>query len=117
MRERGRWAELLAAEFLRKRGLRLLVRNYQCRSGEIDLIMCQQLTLVFVEVRYRANPHYGQAIETVNARKRERIVKTAQYYLQSHRRLSVRSCRFDVVTVRGNLDGPEIDWIQNAFSA
>ena len=113
-RTAGTSAEDIACAYLQRRGLRLLLRNYRCHRGEIDLIMRDAEYLVFVEVRYRRRDAFGSAAESISATKRERIVMTANHYLQ---RKSVEPpCRFDVVAVHGgNLQ--DIDWIRDAFQA
>ena len=72
----GTGAEDLACAYLQQNGLRLLARNYRCRSGEIDLIMRDGEYLVFVEVRYRKREAFGSAAETVSSSKRARIITT-----------------------------------------
>ncbi len=116
-RQRGQWAEQVASDYLKAQGLYELKRNYRCPCGEIDLILQQQATLVFVEVRYRASSRYGYPQETINARKRRRILKTARHYLQTHPSAARRPCRFDVVTVCGGQEKPEFQWIKGAFDA
>jgi uncharacterized protein (TIGR00252 family) len=64
-RQRGQWAEAIAATYLKAQGLCEIKRNYRCPAGEIDIIMQHQATLVFVEVRYRADDRYGHALETI----------------------------------------------------
>jgi len=91
--------------------LRLLERNYRCRRGEIDLVMREGNTLVFVEVRFRASPSFGTLAETVNIHKQRRLAAAAAYYLRHHP--TKLACRFDVVAVSGN---NHIDWIRNAFN-
>ena len=105
----GREAEALAAAYLRERGLRLRQSNYRCKGGEIDLVMEQGSQLVFVEVRYRSNPRFGSAAESVDRRKQRRLAIAALHYLQRHR--LDRPCRFDVVA----LGGPEVVWLRDAF--
>ncbi len=111
----GYLAETYACFYLRKRGLRLIQRNYHCRGGEIDLIMRQQQCLVFVEVRYRRSTHFGNAAETVSRRKQQRLIKTAYLYLQKHS-LTQQACRFDVITLHG-LHPIVIEWLPDAFQA
>lgn len=106
----GRWAEALAHDYLKSRGLKPVARNYRCRRGEIDLVMSDGGTLVFIEVRMRRNPRFGTAAESIDRRKRMRIITAAQHFLQN-RRVS-RPCRFDVVAVEG---ADNIQWIPNAF--
>jgi putative endonuclease len=102
--------ERLACAFLEGRGLRLLSRNYRCRQGEIDLVMREADTLVFVEVRFRRSDRFGTAAETVDVHKQRRLAAAASHYLQRHpTRLP---CRFDVLAVSG---GDRVDWIKDAF--
>jgi putative endonuclease len=108
----GSSAEDIACGYLEKRGLRLVARNYRCRTGEIDLIMRDGEDLVFVEVRYRKYDAFGSAAETVSSAKRTRIVTTAACYLQ--RQPVEPPCRFDVVAIGG--EAPHrIEWIRDAF--
>jgi len=115
----GREKEQLAARFLRSRGLRILTSNYQCRSGEIDLIAEDEGYLVFVEVRYRSKLGHGTALDTVTSAKQNRILRCATHYLTRHPHLLSTSCRFDVV----GLDRMEqsqrlsIRWVKNAFQS
>ena len=105
----GRSAEDAALARLKQSGLVLLERNYRARRGEIDLVMRDGDTLVFVEVRYRSGAGYGTAVETVDRRKRARLIAAAQSYLQQNRWR--RACRFDVVA----LQGARLDWLRDAF--
>ncbi|MFH0341074.1 MAG: YraN family protein [Chromatiales bacterium] len=115
-RERGAWAESIALRYLGARGLRLLTRNYRCLAGEIDIVMKDNDTLVFIEVRYRAGTDYGSPLETINHTKQTRILKTASHYLQTHRMSTGHApCRFDVVVVTGAK--PYTEWIKAAFQA
>ncbi|MGE0557125.1 MAG: YraN family protein [Burkholderiales bacterium] len=111
MNPRGERAEMLAAEFLCARGLTITARNYNCRFGEIDLIARDGDTLVFVEVRSRADSSFGGAAASITASKREKLLKTARHYLAGLRQQP--PCRFDAVLLTG--DAPRIEWIRNAF--
>jgi putative endonuclease len=115
--QRGNIAETLAETYLQAQGLRSLERNFRCRVGEIDLIMLDDDTLAFVEVRYRKSATFGHPIETITRNKRSRIVKCASYYLNCHRNQQQRPCRFDVVALTGELDSATIEWIRGAFQA
>ena len=115
--QRGRWAETLALEHLLENGLTLLTHNFHARCGEIDLIMRDDTTIVFFEVRYRADNMFMNALETIDKKKRMRIINTSQYYLQSHRWASKKPCRFDVMLICGSAENPGIRWIKNAFQA
>lgn len=116
-RERGRHWERVAESFLRKKGLRTRERNYQVRFGEIDLVMLDRGTLVFAEVRYRADSRLGSGADTVTPAKQRRIVSAARMYLRNHPLDGDRPCRFDVVSI-GRQDGRVVlDWIRGAFDA
>jgi putative endonuclease len=108
----GAAAERLAADYLLRRGLTLLERNYTCKGGELDLVCDDRGTLVFVEVRARRGDRFGAPAETVSVLKRRRIVHAAQHYLV-RRGIADRACRFDVVTI----EGEAITHIENAFDA
>ncbi len=111
----GAAAEGRAAEFLEQAGLRLVARNYRSPHGEIDLIMQQDQTLVFVEVRFRGRGDFGTPAETVDRRKQSRLRATAEHYLQRDQRASKRPCRFDIVAVSPTTKGDRVEWIRNAF--
>jgi putative endonuclease len=113
--DQGRAAEEQALEFLRRAGLRLLERNYRARGGEIDLVMQQDDTLVFVEVRYRRSQHFGSAAESVTPGKQRKLIHTAGRFLQE-RRVDA-PCRFDVVGIHGCRQTSTIEWIKDAFRA
>lgn len=120
--EIGKAQEPRAADFLRSKGLKLLSTNYHSRFGEIDLIMSDSGTLVFIEVRYRANGLFGGAAASVTVAKQRRIRLTAAHYLQTHTGLQHCPCRFDVLGLSGGADAnsqtgaQRFDWIKNAFS-
>jgi putative endonuclease len=116
-RQRGDAWERAAETFLTARGLKILQRNFHGRFGEIDLVLLDGDTLVFVEVRYRSNPNYGSGAASVTATKQRRIVHAAQRYLQRERRHAWRPCRFDVVSVGRSEGRPVMNWIRAAFEA
>lgn len=111
MNPRGERSEALAAEFLRREGLVITARNYRCRFGEIDLIARDGNTIVFVEVRSRANNAFGGAAASITASKREKLLKAARHYLATLR--PTPPCRFDAVLLTG--DPPRIEWLRNAI--
>lgn len=111
----GRRAEALACDYLEARGLRLLTRNYRCPRGEIDLVMRDGPTTVFVEVRYRRRDDFGSGADSVDARKRTRLAASALHYLQRHREAARGPSRLDVVSMSGPPRAPRILWIPNAF--
>lgn len=121
----GNQIENLVCDYLRKQKLKLIARNYACRLGEIDLIMQDQSTLIFIEVRYRQHLNFGSSLESVNLIKQNKIIKTAEYYLLSQQLSEPMACRFDVVGVKpisqkigsiSKLDSAQVEWIKNAFS-
>jgi putative endonuclease len=109
----GLAAEKLAETYLVKHGLKLIAHNYHCRFGEIDLIMQDAKTLVFIEVRLRKNSQFGGAGNSITPQKMQKLILTAQHYLQSH---GDQPCRFDVILM-DKLDAESIEWLRNAFDA
>ncbi|PMH39795.1 YraN family protein [Vibrio sp. 10N.286.49.B3] len=114
-RQIGNQYETLAEQYLARQGLILLKRNFIAKCGEIDLIMRDTNTLVFIEVKYRKHTQYGHAAQAVNAKKRQRLINTAQLWLIKNN-LSVHSTdfRFDVMAIHDS--GKEIEWIKNAIT-
>lgn len=117
-RDRGIDAESACCEYLRKQGLKLLTRNYNGRRGELDLVMQDNDTIVFIEVRYRKNNAFGGALESITYSKQEKLRLTAEQYLQQE--TSLNSGRFDVVAMAKKLQNNDsseytFEWIKNAF--
>ena len=112
----GQAAEAQARQHLERQGLRLLAQNWRCRRGELDLVMLDADTVVFVEVRYRRYAAWGGAIESVDARKREKLTTAAMHFLQQESRWAKHPCRFDVIAINAEGHSPaQLSWIQNAF--
>ncbi len=109
----GDHAEQRACHFLLAQGLKLILKNYRCKYGEIDLIMQDSKDVVFVEVRSRANTAFGSAIESVNKSKQRKILDTSIHFLQQRNWLNKANCRFDVIGIHQN----ELEWIKDAFTA
>ncbi len=115
-RETGESWERYAEEYLSDMGLQSITRNFHCRLGELDLIMKEESTFVFVEVKYRKNSQFGGAISAITPSKQKKLIKTAYFYLQQQGLSEYNtSCRFDVVTLEGDSNHPQINWIKNAF--
>ncbi len=114
MQKIGKEIENLVSLYLQKHGCKLVEVNYRSKFGEIDLIVNDTNTLVFVEVRYRKNSKYGNGAATVNNRKQSKIKKAAAYYLQKNNLYDKVHCRFDVISVSGR-EVRKIDWIKDAF--
>ena len=105
----GDRAEQAARRYLEAQGLRHVTSNFRCRYGEIDLIMRDADSLVFVEVRARRHRNWGTAAESVDARKQQKLIRSAQAWLQRHPHKG--PCRFDVVTCQAG----ELEWLRDAF--
>ena len=115
---RGAAAEQAAAEALAARQHRILLRNYRCRMGELDLVaLGPDGTLVVAEVRMRSRQDYGSGAASVDHRKQQRLLRASLHLLATHPRWSRHPIRFDVLDVRPAAAGFEIQWIQHAFSA
>ena len=117
-RSRGKLHEQRALRFLAGEGLKLVQANFQCRAGEVDLIMRDRRgSVVFVEVRYRKSDRYGSALETIGPVKQRRLRLAAGFFLNA-RKWQNRPCRFDVVAITGGGPGKEdrLEWIRDAFS-
>lgn len=109
--ERGAAAERAARKHLERNGLRCVDSNYRCRWGEIDLVMRDRDTLVFVEVRYRGSDRFGGPAASIDAAKRERLLRAAADYL-GRMGGPQPAARFDVVALGPN---ERIEWIESAF--
>lgn len=113
MNLRGQAAEQQARQYLQAQGLRLLAQNVHCRMGEIDLIMQDKHELAIVEVRSRAAGALVDALTSISASKRQRIIKATRYWLSRNSQWFDHPLRFDVVAV----DGKQVQWHSNAFDA
>lgn len=119
---KGQHAEDACCEYLQKKGLRLLARNYRGRHGEIDIVMQDKDALVFIEVRYRKNNAFGGALESITVEKQARVTATAEQYLQLETKM--KNGRIDVVAMSQKLqnkapkdsnDEYAFEWIKDAF--
>jgi len=113
----GAAIEIAAASWLSQQGLICIEKNFRCRGGEIDLIMRDGDSLVFVEVRLRNRDDFGSAAESVTAHKQARVVLAANYFLATHPRWQHSACRFDVLAAKQEHGAIAWNWVQNAFSA
>jgi putative endonuclease len=115
-KEAGAAAEAAALKFLTAKGLKLLLRNYSCRGGEIDLVMLDDTTLALIEVRLRSDLRYGGAAASVDTRKQQRLVIAARHLLLTQPELARYRARFDVMALTP-LTGQEdkIEWLRDAF--
>ena len=118
-RQRGKWGEDIACDYLKKKEYRTVTTRFRSRFGEIDLIVKNKEYLVFVEVKTRKNANFAYAREHVSKEKQRKIIATANCWLAS--RPTKLQPRFDVIEVYAK-DGeltksPEIIHIENAFGA
>lgn len=109
----GNEAESWALKALMARGDKLIAQNFQCRTGEIDIISHHLNALVFTEVKARKNFSYGHPSEFVDQKKQIKLIKTAKRFLQQNPIWHTYPMRFDVVCI--NLSTRQIDIIENAF--
>jgi putative endonuclease len=115
----GLRAENAAAAYLQAQGAHILLRNYRCRCGELDIVaVLEHEQLAIVEVRTRSSDAYGGAAASVDAGKRQRLIRVSNRLLQQRRDLAAMRIRFDVVVVSDPLgETPRCEWIKHAFSA
>ncbi len=117
-RQQGNKGEDLAVEHLKANGYRVLARNVKSKFGEIDCLAQQGETLCFVEIKARSSTSFGWPEESVTRQKQWRLIRLANWYLQS-KRLESQPIRFDVVSILCNPDGSlaRARIIPNAFEA
>lgn len=109
----GERYEQLALTHLTQAGLTLIARNVTYRHGELDLIMQQDATIVFIEVRFRRSAHFGGAAASVTSFKQQRLLLAATHWLaEQNKSFDHTSCRFDVFAITGN----QVEWIVDAFN-
>lgn len=111
----GQIGEATVAKYLKNNGYKILIQNYRCKLGEIDIIARDGSVLVFIEVKTRSGLNYGSPAAAVDARKQRQISRTAQCYM-AEQRIFDSPARFDVVSVLcDNTSHQNIDHISNAF--
>ena len=115
MRIWGDYWEGVALSYLKQKGLKKINRNFNCKVGEVDIIMKNNDILIFVEVKYRKNDNWVSAVESVTKSKQRKIIKAAQMFLLQNQKYKNWNCRFDVVSIQGDKHNPEINWIEHAF--
>lgn len=111
----GGLIERRVERYLRACGLRLVARNFDCRFGEIDLVMEDRGTLVFVEVRSRSSRSPCSAVESVGRIKQARIILAARHLIATRPHLAERAMRFDVVAISRGQGDNALEWIKDAF--
>ncbi len=113
----GQSAEQAALDYLARHKLRLVARNFNVRGGELDLVMLDGATLVFVEVRLRSVGGLVGALESVSITKQRRLIHAAQCFLAAHTEHASRPCRFDVVGIQSGPTTHTLEWQKNAFES
>lgn len=113
----GFYAEDIASKYLVKLGMDIIDRNIHCRFGELDIIALDKQCLVFIEVRYRKNEYIMSALESIDYNKVQKLITSSSYYLTTHPKYKEHTCRYDVISLTGDLNKPDIKWIKNAFQA
>lgn len=115
--QRGKIAEDKALDYLQRNGLTLHLRNYRTPYGEIDLIMVDRKLqeLIFVEVRFRESERFGGPAQSIDRRKQDRLVASAEHFRQRHHQFADYPCRFDVIALSGGLVKGSLQWYRNAF--
>lgn len=107
---KGKENEIIAKNFLKNKGYKIIECNYKNDIGEIDIIAKQKDVLVFVEVKYRSSNIFGLPREAVGKFKQQKIKQVATIYLQTNK-LFDSKIRFDVIEILEE----EITHIENAF--
>ncbi len=110
----GEIGEKKAANYLDRNGYKIIERNYKCRIGELDIIAMKGEMLVIIEVKTRSNLSYGMPCESINATKKNHILRTARYYIQCNNLENVDR-RIDVIEVLALESGFYINHIENAI--
>jgi putative endonuclease len=113
----GADAEKQALAYLQQQGWHLLYANYRSKFGEIDLIVQQGQTLLFVEVKQRSSAAFGSAQAMVTTQKQQKIILTSQYFLQQHPQYQKYHLRYDVIAISTAQADAQITWLPNAFYA
>ena len=107
--------ERLALNYLRQSGLVFIQKNIRYRFGELDLVMRDNETIVFIEVKYRATNTFGGALSSVTYQKQQRLEKAALAWLAEHNRSDMEPCRFDLVAITGKNCNLQFQWLKNIF--
>ncbi len=113
-REIGKRGEDAAAQYIEKRGYKIVERNFTCPLGEIDIIALDSKTLCFIEVKTLSGKTYGPPEIAVNIYKQHKLSKVALAYLNQKHFPDIKA-RFDVIAVTLSPEGERIELIKDAF--
>ena len=108
----GTFIENIVCKYLESKGYTIIVQNYRCKFGEIDIIAKEKNVLVFIEVKYRKNVISGYPEESVNLTKQRKIINSSLRYIQENHIFLNTDFRYDVISITGN----KIKIIRNAFT-
>lgn len=114
-RDAGARCERVAEDYLRRRGLETVCRNYRCRWGELDLVMTDGRALVVVEVRARQPAAMISPEESIGPGKRARLQAATRHLLATRPRLALQPVRFDVIAVTAAAGDYNVRWLKDAF--
>lgn len=115
MRVKGLEVESKAEHYLIEKGLTPVCRNFLCKSGEIDLVMREGETWVFIEVKYRKSQTYGTALESITVSKQRKLLRTIKFFLTKYHLWSA-PCRIDAIGVHPSREGvDQFDWQKNVI--
>ncbi len=109
----GKRSEIIASDYLKKKGYKILETNYKNKVGEIDVIALDKDYIVFVEVKSRTSGAFGHPFEAIDTRKQQKIHAVASLYMVKNKKHG-SLCRFDAISILG-LENPEITHIVDAF--
>ena len=115
-KEVGAKGEKLAVKFLKRKGYKIVQRNYTCKLGEIDIVARQDGTVIFVEVKTRRTQEFGPPQSAITAAKKKQISRVALWYVKEKKFMD-QSCRFDVIGITFSPESrkPRVEHIENAF--
>jgi len=113
----GSLGEGFAKGYLTRKGFKIIMAPFRCKSGEIDIIGKIDDTLVFIEVKTRTGNRYGSPLESITPAKQRQIIRTAEIYLAYFNKDPFKTARFDVIGITQNYgeSSPEITHIEDAF--
>lgn len=113
-KELGKLGEDIACKFFENNGIKIIKRNYFSKFGEIDLIGIENQTIIFIEVKLRIGDSFGDAIESINSNKLDKLHKSALAYLAENE-IADMDCRFDVLSLLYSdiNQSYKIDWLKN----
>ena len=117
-RRKGMRYEDRARQYLEAQGLICQQQNYHCRFGEIDLVMRDDDSLCFIEVKFRSSPRFGGVAYSIPKSKQNKLIKSALFFITEHRKFSHFALRFDAFLIQQQAaSNDQYNWIKNAFYA